>query len=82
MSVVIPVYNEAQTIEQVIARVRATELPMEIILVDDGSTDGTRDVLERVAHDPDCRVILHDGESGQGGGGQVRDWRQRRETWS
>jgi glycosyltransferase involved in cell wall biosynthesis len=60
------VYNEAQTIEQVIARVRATELPLEIILVDDGSTDGTRDVLERVAHDQDCRVILHDVNQGKG----------------
>ncbi len=67
LSVVVPVYNEAQTIEQVIARVRATGLPIEIILVDDGSTDGTRDVLARMMHDPDCRVILHDGNQGKGG---------------
>jgi hypothetical protein len=66
LSVVIPVYNEARTIEQVIARVRGTELPLEIILVDDGSTDGTRDVLRRVANDTDCRVILHDINQGKG----------------
>jgi hypothetical protein len=66
LSVVIPVYNEARTIEQVIARVRATELPLEIILVDDGSTDGTRDVLARVAQEPECRVILHDFNQGKG----------------
>ena len=66
LSVVIPVFNEAQTIEQVMARVRATELPLEMILVDDGSTDGTRDVLQRVAHAEDCRVILHDVNQGKG----------------
>ena len=65
LSVVIPVYNEAQTIEQVMARVRDTELPLEMILVDDGSTDGTRDVLQRVAHDADCRIILHDDNQGK-----------------
>jgi len=66
LSVVIPVYNEARTIEQVVARVRATQLPLEIILVDDGSTDGTRDVLERFTQDQDCRVILHAVNQGKG----------------
>ncbi len=66
LSVVIPVYNEARTIEQVLARVRATELPLEMILVDDGSTDGTREVLQRVALGEDCRVILHERNQGKG----------------
>ncbi|MHB8972177.1 MAG: glycosyltransferase family 2 protein [Pirellulaceae bacterium] len=66
LSVVIPVYNEAQTIEQVVARVRGTQLPLEMILVDDGSTDGTRDVLQRLAHDADCRIILHEHNQGKG----------------
>jgi glycosyltransferase involved in cell wall biosynthesis len=66
LSVVIPVYNEAQTVEQVIARVRATQLPLEMVLVDDGSTDGTRDVLARFAQDADCRVILHEHNQGKG----------------
>ncbi|MCU0961499.1 MAG: glycosyltransferase family 2 protein [Pirellulaceae bacterium] len=66
LSVVIPIFNEAQTIEQVVARVRASELPVELILVDDGSTDGTRDVLARLGEAPDCRVLLHDRNRGKG----------------
>ncbi|OFX29646.1 MAG: hypothetical protein A2Z07_07655 [Armatimonadetes bacterium RBG_16_67_12] len=52
LSVVIPVYNERQTIEELIRRVRAASvdgLDIEIVIVDDGSTDGTRDILERLA---------------------------------
>ncbi|MHB8955303.1 MAG: glycosyltransferase family 2 protein [Pirellulaceae bacterium] len=66
LSVVIPVYNEARTIEQVVTRVRATELPLEMILVDDGSTDGTRDVLERMAGAADCRILVHARNEGKG----------------
>ncbi len=47
LSVIIPVFNEATTVEEVIARVRSTGLPVELVLVDDGSTDGTCDVLRR-----------------------------------
>src|SRR5262245_4022217 len=45
LSVVIPIFNERHTIEEVVRRVRATGLPVQIVLVDDGSTDGTRDIL-------------------------------------
>jgi glycosyltransferase involved in cell wall biosynthesis len=48
LSVLIPVYNERDTIEEVVRRVRAVPLETEIIVVDDGSTDGTREVLERL----------------------------------
>ncbi|KPK77624.1 MAG: glycosyl transferase [Gemmatimonas sp. SM23_52] len=48
LSVLIPVYNEHETIEQVIRRVRAVPLDTEIVVVDDCSVDGTRDVLERL----------------------------------
>ena len=47
MSVLIPVYNEERTLEEVVQRVCAVKIPKEIILVDDGSTDGTRDILVR-----------------------------------
>ena len=52
LSVVIPVYNEKQTIQEIIGRVRDVEagLEKEIIVVDDGSTDGTREILERTRH--------------------------------
>jgi glycosyltransferase involved in cell wall biosynthesis len=43
ISVVIPVYNEVQTIEEIIRRVKATNLVDEIVVVDDGSKDGTRE---------------------------------------
>jgi glycosyltransferase involved in cell wall biosynthesis len=46
LSVVIPVYNEAATVAELISRVHAVDVPKQIIVVDDGSTDGTRDVLE------------------------------------
>ena len=48
LSVLIPVYNEAATIEQVVERVRAVRLPLEVIAVDDASHDGSGDVLERL----------------------------------
>src|SRR5688572_8705298 len=44
LSVVIPVYNEIDTVEKVVERVRGSGVPCEIILVDDGSTDGTREL--------------------------------------
>ncbi|MHB1169096.1 MAG: glycosyltransferase family 2 protein [Longimicrobiales bacterium] len=49
LSVIIPVYNEARTVAALIERVRAVDLTTEIVCVDDASTDGSRDVLERLA---------------------------------
>ena len=66
LSVVIPVYNEAKTLEKVIARVRETHLPMEIICVDDGSRDGTREVLERLANEQDIKAVFHEKNQGKG----------------
>lgn len=66
LSVVIPVYNEAETVEKVIQRVRATRLPCEMIVVDDGSTDGARQVLERLQDDRDLVVLFHTHNQGKG----------------
>jgi len=66
LSVVIPVYNEVRTIDRVIERVRDTGLPLEIVLVDDGSSDGTADVLRRYVDADDCRVIVHERNRGKG----------------
>ena len=49
LSVVIPVYNESSTIDQIVAAVQAVELDKQIIIVDDGSTDGTREKIEQLA---------------------------------
>lgn len=71
LSVVIPVYNEVKTIETVLARVRDVAIPCEIICVDDGSRDGTRDLLTRLGQQPQpegspLRVILHEKNQGKG----------------
>ncbi|MBP90876.1 MAG: glycosyl transferase [Planctomycetaceae bacterium] len=66
LSVIIPVYNEATTVEKVIERVRATRLPLEIILVDDGSTDGTREVLEGLRDEADLKIVFHEKNQGKG----------------
>jgi glycosyltransferase involved in cell wall biosynthesis len=68
LSVVIPVYNEATTIRAIVARVRAVELPteLELIIVDDYSTDGTRHVLEELSKERDTLVISHDRNRGKG----------------
>lgn len=70
LSVIIPVYNEVQNIREILKRVLATGLPWEIVIVDDGSTDGTRDILKELDGKDKIRVILH--EKNQGKGAAVR----------
>ena len=65
LSVVMPVYNEVKTIATVIDRVRAVDLPIELIVVDDGSRDGTRDVLQAEKARIDI-LILRDRNGGKG----------------
>src|SRR5260370_26384911 len=57
LSVVIPVYNEKQWVRELIRRVEAVPIPKEIVIVDDCSTDGTRDILKELGG-PNVRVIL------------------------
>ena len=59
LSVVIPVYNEVDTVAEVIERVRSIPVKMEIILVDDGSTDGTAQVLERYRDQPYLKICCN-----------------------
>jgi glycosyltransferase involved in cell wall biosynthesis len=66
LSVVIPVFNERNTIVEVLRRVRACGLPLEMIIVDDGSTDGTRAILAELENQPDIRVVLHEHNCGKG----------------
>jgi glycosyltransferase involved in cell wall biosynthesis len=68
LSIVIPVYNERQTVELLLKRVEAVPYDKEIILVDDASTDGTREILERLAgdHRDQVHLILHPENRGKG----------------
>jgi len=66
LSVVIPVYNEAETIEHVISRVQAVPLEKEIIVVDDFSTDGTRERLQNMSHAENVKIVYHSQNRGKG----------------
>lgn len=65
LSVVIPVYNEHATILELVGLVRAVDIDKEIILVDDYSTDGSREILQTLADDS-TRIVLHDRNMGKG----------------
>lgn len=66
LSIVMPVYNEAETIEEIVTRVQAVPLEQELILVDDGSTDGTRAKLLTLGAGSGVKVIYHDRNRGKG----------------
>lgn len=68
LSIVIPVYNERATIEKVIERVKSVEIPLEkeIIIVDDCSRDGTRDILRGYVDDPSIKLVFHEVNRGKG----------------
>jgi len=67
LSVVVPVYNEAVTVAVSLARVRALDIPVEIVCVDDMSTDGSRLILERMLAEGEIdRLILQDRNRGKG----------------
>lgn len=66
LSVVIPVYNEAKHIREILKRVQATKLAKEIIIVDDASTDGTSELLGKLNGKRKIRAIFHDRNKGKG----------------
>ena len=67
LSIIIPAYNEKNTIEEIIRRIKAVNLEAvekEILVVDDGSTDGTRDIIKKI---PGIRYFFHEKNLGKGG---------------
>jgi glycosyltransferase involved in cell wall biosynthesis len=66
LSVIMPVYNERDTLEQIVEQVLATGLAHEIVMVDDGSTDGTREIMEQWNDHPVIRLIYHEKNMGKG----------------
>lgn len=66
LSVIIPIYNEIESIQEIVIRVNETKLAWELLLVDDGSTDGTRDLLKEMDGKDNVRVILKEKNEGKG----------------
>jgi len=75
LSIIIPVYNEEQTIGEIVERVRAVDLPgveKEIIIANDGSSDGTREAMARSDWSGDPRITIHELQINVGKGAAVR----------
>jgi glycosyltransferase involved in cell wall biosynthesis len=70
ISILIPVFNEAKTIKEILRRVQAVQVADEIVVVDDGSTDTTRQVLDGLKDQSNVRIFYH--EQNQGKGAAVR----------
>ncbi|HEU4997614.1 MAG TPA: glycosyltransferase family 2 protein, partial [Lapillicoccus sp.] len=72
LSILMPVYNERNTLENAVKRVLDVDYPVdvELVIVDDGSTDGTRDLYAQWEDDP--RVVLHQKPSNGGKGSAIR----------
>ena len=66
LSVVVPVYNEVASVEEILRRVREVPIAKEIIVVDDGSTDGTRERLAQLEGQPDLQIVYHPHNRGKG----------------
>jgi len=66
LSIIIPVYNEVDNIREILRRVRATEAASEILVVDDGSQDGSRELLARLDGKNRIHVLLHPKNQGKG----------------
>jgi glycosyltransferase involved in cell wall biosynthesis len=66
LSIILPVYNERNTIRQIVERVAALPLYKEILIVDDASTDGTGEIVEQLADMPEVKVMRHERNRGKG----------------
>ena len=66
LSVVMPVYNERNTLEEIVGRVLAVPLRIELVAVDDASTDGSREILERLSREHGFRVCRQERNQGKG----------------
>jgi len=70
ISVIIPVYNEQDTLEEIIKKIKDVKIEKEIIIVDDYSTDSTKEILKKYEKDKSLKIVLH--EKNQGKGASIR----------
>src|ERR1700691_6427322 len=68
VSVIVPVYNESSHVEELLQAIHAAPVKKEIIIVDDGSTDGTRQKLQAMPLAEDVTVVFHEKNCGKGAG--------------
>ncbi len=66
LSVIIPVYNERRTVAEVLDRVLSSSVDLDVVVVDDGSTDGTQDILDEFRDDPRVKILSHFNNLGKG----------------
>ena len=66
LSIIIPVFNEVNTIANIIQKVQSADYDKEIIVVDDASTDGTKDVLQKLSQQPKIKIFYHERNRGKG----------------
>jgi len=66
LSVLVPIFNEEDTLEEMIKRVRDVPIEKEIIMVDDGSTDGSREILKKYENIKNIKIIYHEENRGKG----------------
>ena len=66
LSVIMPVYNEQDTVREIVSRVCEMDQVFELVIVDDGSQDGTQEILQELSVLPGVRVITHDHNQGKG----------------
>ena len=66
LSIIIPVFNEENTIASIIQKVQSADYDKEIIVVDDASTDGTKDVLHKLSQQPKIKIFYHEKNRGKG----------------
>ena len=68
LSIIIPVYNERGSIEEILRSVQNAPINMdkEIIIIDDGSNDGTQDILKKISNREGCRILFHNKNRGKG----------------